>query len=205
MDEYKIDRPDWSIFRDHVDEYLSKDLPDYARKITDLTFFSCLPDEQVTNFFDKMTFQSIDQVPPCIKYLKPSDVKFINADPVYCNRVMKEISVDLLSLINIDHDHFLCLHPARYNNVKHQIAMGEIVMPLVCLCRDGYPEVVDGRHRIVSMHKYGFETMEILVPEEEVVEIKNQLDKSVDRICRYNDVSQELSENDLANICYVGE
>jgi len=90
-------------------------------------------------------------------------------------------TVDLSALINIDHDHFLNLHPGRYDKVKEALSLGEIDMPIVTICQEGFPRVGNGRHRAVALYKYGFSAITILVPDDERIEILQQLSKGIVR------------------------
>jgi hypothetical protein len=161
------DSPDWQSFRQHIDRIIRPARSDYARLVNEYALFACLPDAARTQLLQKVEFDHIDHIPGCIKYKRPSSVTFIDADRNTYGIALTSISVDLSTLISLDSDHFLDLHPVRYDKVKEAISLGEIDMPIVRMRDEGYPEVSDGRHRAVALIKYGITTIEILVPRDE--------------------------------------
>jgi hypothetical protein len=167
--------PDWASFRELVNTHFSFDTPIYARQIADCALFACLPDYLRTQRLDKVTFQKIDHIPRCIKYRPPASLRFEDLDSDTYTAPLTPISCDVHSLILIDSDHFLNLHPVRYDKVKEEISLGEIPMPIVSMCDEGVPRVIDGRHRIMALFKCGVVSIEILVPTEEIDEIQRIL------------------------------
>ncbi len=165
--------PNWNIFREHINTYISTDQPDHSSQVSNSQPFSYLPDDQIHKKFQKITFEEIDYVPPCVIYTPPKSIKFSNGFITSDKMVAK--NVEIKKLIDIDYDHFLNLHPVKYNNAKESICCGEIYMPVVTISDEGFPRVNDGRHRIVALYKYGFSEVTILVPESEKDEITNLL------------------------------
>ncbi len=202
MKDHYIPNPDWSIFSQHTERYLPDDTQRRGCIITELSYFTCLSDNMRTEFLYKTVFPSVDHVPSCIKYISPKTVNFVNANPVFCGSIMTSINVNIQALINIDHEHFLNLHPVRYDKVKEAIVLGEINMPLVSICKsEGFPRVEDGRHRIISMFKYGFENADILVPKNEAEEIIKQLEEGVVRKPTVIDFS--IGKKDFKLECFL--
>jgi hypothetical protein len=145
------------------------------RERFNLAMFSCLPDSYHSELLDKFKFNSISQIPKCTKYAAPENLKFIQTDDYFCDWKMISLSVEIETLFKLEEAHFLNLHPVRYDLVKRAIAAGEIDMPIVYLCKEGYPRVEDGRHRIMALSKFGFTHVDIIVPEEQLAIIKTFL------------------------------
>lgn len=177
--DHIIDSPDWSTFKAHHEKYLSLDNPRYAGIISALSQFACMNHENRHDHHHKMFFPSVDHVPSCIKYVPPTNISYVNAEPIFGDKVMAAVTVDLSALINIDHDHFLNLHPGRYDKVKEALSLGEIDMPIVTICEEGFPRVGNGRHRAVALYKYGYSAITILVPDDEKNEILQQLSQGI--------------------------
>ena len=172
--EVRITSPDWTAFKEHIDHYLLGG----GSKFESSKNFAFLPDDLRTEHFDKVLFTSVDHVPTCIKYIRPSKVKSINVDPTFGTQKVVPINVNIQSLININYDH---LHPVRYDLVKEAIAIGEIDMPYILIGGEGVPIVDNGRHRVVVMYKYGFKTIDILVNKNESDDITKQLSECIVR------------------------
>jgi len=143
-----------------------------------IELFSFLPDTYSNEQFDKFEFNSITHIPKCTKYKKPKNIKFIQADEIFCGREMVRLSVEITTLFQLEESHFLCLHPVRYDLVKRAIAAGEIDMPIVYFCEAGLPRVEDGRHRIMALYQFGFTHVDIIVPDEQLETIKSILIKA---------------------------
>jgi hypothetical protein len=143
-----------------------------------IKLFSFLPDTYRNERLDKFEFNSIPHIPTCTKYKKPKNIKFIQADEMFCSWKMICLSVEIKMLFQLEESHFLCLHPIRYDLVKRAIAAGEIDMPIVYLCEAGFPRVEDGRHRIMALYQFGFTHVDIIVPDEQLKIIKPFLIKA---------------------------
>lgn len=172
----KIATPRWFSFKQHCDQFFNPEQPDYAKVVGDLALFACLPDAERRNRLEKVTFDSITHIPDCIKYEKPTNLKFIKSDEEFCDRKLINITVGIKELIKLEEDHFLSLHPVRYDRVKEAITLGEIDMPIVYLCDEGFPRVQDGRHRVIALYKYGVTQVKILIPEDELKVISSFFD-----------------------------
>lgn len=173
--------PNWGVLHEHINRYVDKSDPTYARSVTSMSRFSFLLDNLRTERLDKVRFQTIDHFPPCIKYQRPESVRFIDALSETWPAKLVVLKVNILQLIQLDYDHFLDLHPVRYDRVKEAIALGEIDMPIVTISPEGVPTVGGGRHRIVALHKYGFDEIELLVPQNEIHQIVSQLKEGLIR------------------------
>lgn len=138
--------------------------------------FSNLSDSLRDQWCDKVEFKLINDIPSCRKYFPSLDIHFVNAEKEFCGWKMVVISLKVGSIIKADENHFLSLHPARYDKVKKAISEGEIDMPIVYLGCDGIPSVQDGRHRIVALYKFGFNYIDVSVPEEQFHTIKSFYD-----------------------------
>lgn len=178
---HRWSEPDWSIISQHLTQYFCEVDGDYARVVTQITRFSCLSDALRTTRMDKVHFESIDHIPPCIKYKPPSSLQFVDRTSSTWPGKLVVLKVNIMSLVQLDYDHFLDLHPVRYDKVKEAIAQGEIDMPIVSICSERFPRVGDGRHRIIALNKFGVGDVEILVPEDESAEILRQLNQKVIR------------------------
>lgn len=154
---------DWTVVGSHNKRFLGRQ--NYARLAANACEFAFFPDERRQEWVPKVQFSSVDDYPSCIKYNCPEKVTFINNNPEFCGDKMTVLLVHIDSLINLDHAHFLTLHPIKYDFVKDAISQGVIDMPMVRLDEDGIPHVADGRHRLVALLKFGFKFAEILTPE----------------------------------------
>lgn len=134
--------------------------------------FANLPNDYRTRLVNKVLFRAIDEIPSCTKYKAPEMVNYINADEEFCGWKMIGISLNIINIFNQDEEHFLSLHPVRYDLVKQAVSKGEIDMPIIYLDSDGMPSVQDGRHRLVALYKYGFRYAQIAVPEVQLNTIK---------------------------------
>ena len=134
--------------------------------------FSSFPERLERTKIEKFNFNSVQEIPTCKKYKRPTKLRFIKTDETFCNSTLVAISVDIDRLIAFDEKHFLSLHAERYDKVKNAIANGEIDMPIIILSHDGLPHVDGGRHRIIALHKFGFSSVEVMVPREQVDKIK---------------------------------
>jgi hypothetical protein len=181
VNDHRQPQPDWAILKRHIEECVPDGACDYARRVEELAMFAHLPDNLRSTRLGKIQFESVQHIPPCLKYKPPLSLRFINAQPIFGEHMMTPLKVDALQLIQADHEHFLDLHPARYDKVKEAIALGEINMPIVTICTEGFPRVGDGRHRIIASHKMGLSAMEVLVPETESAEIARQLAEGIVR------------------------
>lgn len=164
---------DWSVIGNHNERFY--DRKNCARLVASACEFACFPDERRQDYVPKVQFSSVDDYPSCIKYICPEKVTFINNNPEFCGDKMTVLLVHIDSLINLNHAHFLTLHPIRYDIVKDAISRGVIDMPMVRLDDDGIPHVTDGRHRLVALLKFGFKFAEILTPEFQKDEVLRML------------------------------
>lgn len=193
--------PDWSIFGRHTNNYCNMNDGNYARFVSYCTQFSCLLDSLRTDRIDKVHFESIDHTPPCIKYKRPPTLRFFDRESSSWSGKLVILKVNILHLIQLDYDHFLELHPVGYDKVKEAIAQSEIDMPVVSICDEGFPRVGDGRHRLVALHKFGFEKAEVLVPEGDLTEIVAQLEMRTVRKGVTKPTGIYLSDFSLQDFC----
>ncbi len=96
--------------------------------------------------FDKLQYNSIDQVPSEIKWQTTKELSDPCKYNIFC--------ASFLTIYEIDPKFILDLHPARYDNVKKKIASGnEIMIELRWDKRYQQCVVSNGRHRIVACLK----------------------------------------------------
>lgn len=161
-----------------IDEIFGEGAVDTPKELTpearaqNLALFSWLPERLERTRIEKFNFNSVHEIPTCNKYQRPTKLRFIKTDQKFCGSKLVAISVDIDRLIAFDEKHFLSLHAERYDKVKNAIANGEIDMPIIILSNDGLPHVDGGRHRIIALHKFGFSSVEVMVPSEQVETIK---------------------------------
>jgi hypothetical protein len=167
---------DWTPLRDHISKKLSPNDMRYAGKIADWILFANFPEERRQTHLNKVLFDSVEEIPPCLKYKVPESIEFVHAETIWCGKVMIALKVRIERLIQNETDHFLHLHPERFDNVKRARARGQIDMPIVYLDDEGKVTVGDGRHRIIALHIYKFAEVEIAVPRDELLLIKKQFE-----------------------------
>ncbi|WP_064663924.1 hypothetical protein [Pseudoalteromonas sp. MQS005] len=151
-----------------------KELSPEARA-QNFALFSSFPERLERTKIEKFNFNSVQEIPICNKHKRPTKLRFIKTASKFCGSKLVTISVDIKKLIAFDEGHFLSLHAERYDKVKNAIANGEIDMPIIILSNDGLPHVDGGRHRIIALHKFGFSSVEAMVPSEQVETIKKCL------------------------------
>lgn len=142
-------------------------------KAQNFALFSSFPERLERTKIEKFNFNSVQEIPICKKYKRPTKLRFIKTDETFCNSTLVAISVDIDRLIAFDEKHFLSLHAERYDKVKNAIANGVIDMPMVYLSEDKLPHVGDGRHRIIALHKFDFSSVDVMVPLEQIDTIKH--------------------------------
>lgn len=148
-----------------------KELSPEARA-QNFALFSSFPERLERTKIEKFNFNSVQEIPICNKYKRPTKLRFIKTASKFCGSKLVTINVDIKKLIAFDEEHFLSLHAERYDKVKNAIANGEIDMPIIILSNDGLPHADGGRHRIIALHKFGFSSVEVMVPIEQVETIK---------------------------------
>ena len=173
--QHYCEEPDWSRFRRHTKKFIPHDSPAFARLVFDYSLFACFPDTERSQMLYKVTFETLDHIPACIKYKVSDSVRFIAAEASFCGLQLVPMTVNTEALLAMDYEHFLNLHPVRYDKVNEAISLGEIDMPIVYLCQEGFPKVMNGRHRVVALYKYGLSTIDILIPQNERDEISSHL------------------------------
>lgn len=175
IEHIRFVEPDWNAVRKHIDIYVPTNADDYAHQTACITRFAYLQDSLRTERLEKVHFETVDHIPPCIKYRRPASLTFIDGNSKTSPTTLFCLELNILRLIEVDYDHFLDLHPVRYDKVKEAISKGEVDMPLVSICSEQFPRVDDGRHRLIALHKFGIKSAQVLVPADQSNEIRHQL------------------------------
>ena len=152
--------------------YVPEEISNKAGIIANMLNFSNLADSEQGKMLPKVTFEEVEYLPPCVKYLRPESVEFVD-NFISPDKMVSQI-VSIESLVNMDKQHFLNLHPIRFDRVKSYICSGMIDMPVVRMDH-GDPYVADGRHRIIGLYVYGFTDVEVLMKEEQKEEITSRI------------------------------
>jgi len=160
-----------------INGIIPRDTPGYAIHFNDLMYFSFIDDSMCTKLLDKVTLGSLDFIPPCTKYISPpSSITFIDRDSKFYPETLIPYTLDIKKWINLDYDFYLDLDPRRFDRVKKAIVNGEIDMPVLTV-NNLIPELMDGRHRLVALYRYGFKDAEVLIPEEHLSLIQRYISK----------------------------
>lgn len=161
-----------------IDDIFGEGAVDTPKELTpdaraqNLALFSSFPERLKRTRIEKFNFYSVQEIPTCNKYKPRTKLRFIKTDHYFGGSKLVVISVGIKKLIAFDEEHFLSLHAERYDKVKNAIANGEIDMPIIILSNDGLPHVDGGRHRIIALHKFGFSSVKVMVPDGQVETIK---------------------------------
>lgn len=172
--------PNHHMFKAHVAKHFGCNHPRYALILRDYYPFSNFPDFAGSGGLAKVvTFPSVEHIPPCIKYSRPETLRFIDTRKSYSTTPLACLTIETKLLINEDPRVFLELDAQKYDRVKEAIALGQIDMPEVRLGADGRPRIVDGKYRVLALHKFGIEKIDVLVPTNEYLHIRSRLLENV--------------------------